>query len=173
MWGTCRGILPWSGYHDSCHLFVIPERSLVRSMHFDPAIAAQQALHRAKEQGQLGSLEHTIVEAEESFSSNAGPEAKRGYELLQQLGDELPEVRAFQEFLIYITWQQATEETIPQHFHQGVKLCDRFLGRFGNELEGSATLKQVVDIRNSFRGGVGDIDDPTPEYDEDAFKGGD
>ncbi len=142
-------------------------------MHFDPAIAAQQALHRAKEQGQLGSLEHTIVEAEESFSSNAGPEAKRGYELLQQLGDELPEVRAFQEFLIYITWQQATEETIPQHFHQGVKLCDRFLGRFGSELEGSATLKQVVDIRNSFRGGLGDIDDPTPEYDEDAFKGGD
>jgi hypothetical protein len=142
-------------------------------MHFDPALAAQQALHLAREQGQLGDLEDKIVEAEDAFSSNAGPEAKRAYQLLQQLGEQLPEARAFQEFLIYITWQQVTEETIPRHFHKGVELCDRFLGRFGRELGESVSLSQVVAIRKSFRGGIGDGDDTPPEYDEDAFKGGD
>ena len=142
-------------------------------MHFDPAVAAQDALQRAQGEGQLGELEHEIVEAEDAFSSSAGPVAKEAYERLQQLGGQLPEAQAFQEFLIYISWQQATEETIPQHFHTGVELCDRFLRRFGNELGGSVTLSQVGDIRNSFRGGLGDRDDTTPEYDEDAFKGGD
>ena len=142
-------------------------------MHFDPSIAAQQALERAKEQGQLGELEDEIVEAEETFSASAGSEAKRAYALLQQLGEGLPEAQAFQEFLIYITWQQVTEETIPQHFHKGLELCERFVRRFGRELEGSVTLSQVVAIRQSFRGGLGDGDDIAPEYDEDAFKGGD
>ena len=142
-------------------------------MHFDPAIAAQHALQRAQGEGQLGDLESDIVEAEDAFSLSAGPEAKRAYERLQQLGKQLPEAQAFQEFLIYITWQQATEETIPQHFHTGVGLCDRFLRRFGKELEGSVTLSQVVDIRESFRGGLGDRDDTPSEYEEDAFKGGD
>jgi len=142
-------------------------------MHFDPAVAAKHALQRAQREGQLGDLESDIVEAEDAFSSSAGPEAKRAYGRLQQLGEQLPEAQAFQEFLIYITWQQATEETIPQHFNTGVELCDRFLRRFGKQLEGSVTLSQVVDIRNSFRGGLGDRDDSTPEYDEDAFQGGD
>ena len=143
-------------------------------MHFDPAIAAQQALHRAKEQGQLGDLEDEIVEVEDAFSSSAGPEATRAYERLQQLGEHLPEAQAFQEFLIYITWQQATEKIIPQHFETGVNLCNRFVTRFGKEIDGSAILRQVLDIRDSFRGGLGIKDDSTPsEYEEDAFKGGD
>ena len=142
-------------------------------MHFDPAITAQQALHRAEEEGELGDALNEIVEAEETFSSEAGPEARRAYDCLQQIGEQLPEARAFQEFLIYITWQQVTEETIPQHFQKGVELCDRFLARFSGELEGSETLNQVVAIRKSFQGGLGSEESPVPEYEEDMFKGGD
>ena len=142
-------------------------------MNFDPAIAAQQALHRAEEHGELGDLQAEIFEAEETFSSDASLEAKRAYELLQGFGDQLPEAQAFQEFLIYITWQQATEETISRHFYKGAELCDRFLERFGRELEGSGTLSQVVSIRDSFRGGLAGREDEIPEHDEDAFKGGD
>ncbi len=142
-------------------------------MQFDPAIAAQHALRCATEQGQLGELHDEIVEAEETFSSSAGTQAKQAYELLQQLGEHLPDAPALHEFLIYITWQQVTEETIPAHFQKGVELCDRFLERFGNDLEGSGTLSQVATIRKSFRGGLGEPDDTPSEYDEDAFKGGD
>ena len=55
-------------------------------MNFDPAIAAQQALHRADDGGELGDFREEIMEAEEAFSSQAGQEAKRAYEHLQQLG---------------------------------------------------------------------------------------
>ena len=143
-------------------------------MHFDPAIAAQQALHRAEEGGELGELREDVVDAEESFSSSAGQEATEAFERLQALGDRLPNARFFQEFLIYITWQQVTEVTAARYFQMGAELCDRFLARFGEELDGSDTLQQVRGIRNSFRGGLGHSDDATPvEYDEDAFKGGD
>ena len=142
-------------------------------MNFDPAIAAQQALHRAEENGELGKFRDEIVEAEDAFSSDAGQEAKRAYEQLQQLGEHLPEARAFQEFLIYITWQQVTEETIPRHFQKGVELCEQFLGNFAEELRGSMILTQVLDIQESFRGGLGLQEDPMPEYEEDMFKGGD
>ena len=142
-------------------------------MHFDPAIAAQQALHRAEENGELGDALNDIVEAEETFSSEAGLEARRAYDCLQQLGEQLPEAKAFQEFLIYITWQQVTEETIAQHFQKGLELCDKFLARFSGELEDSVTLNQVVAIRVSFLGGLGGQEDPVPEYEEDMFKGGD
>lgn len=143
-------------------------------MHFDPAIAAQQALHRAEEGGELGELREDVVDAEEAFSSSAGQEATEAFERLQALGDRLPNARCFQEFLIYITWQQVTEVTIPRYFQRGAELCDRFLARFGKELDGSDTLQQVRSIRSSFRGGLGHSDDATPaEYDEDAFKGGD
>lgn len=145
----------------------------MNSMYFDPSIAALQALHRAQEHGELGNFQDEIVETEEVFSSNAGAEAKEAYERLQELGGQLPEARAFQEFLIYITWQQVTEETIPQHFRKGVELCDRFLTRFAKEFEGSVTLNQVIDIRDSFLGGLEGREDTIPEYDEDAFKGGD
>lgn len=142
-------------------------------MYFDPSIAALHALQRAQEHGELGNFQGKIVETEEVFSSNAGAEAKEAYERLQELGGQLPEARAFQEFLIYITWQQVTEETIPQHFRKGVELCDRFLTRFAKELEGSVTLNQVIDIRDSFRGGLEGREGTIPEYDQDAFKGGD
>ena len=143
-------------------------------MHFDPAIAAQQALHRADENRELGDLRDEIFEAEETFSADAGEVAKQAYGRLQQLGDQLPTARAFQEFLIYITWQQVTEETISQHFQKGLELCNTFLKRFGQELDGSAILNQVTAIRDSFRGGLGSHqEDPLPEYEEDMFKGGD
>ena len=142
-------------------------------MNFDPAIAARQALHRAEDNGELGDFRDEIIEAEEAFSSDAGQEAKRAYEHLQQLGEQLPEARAFQEFLIYITWQQVTEETIARHFQKGVELCEQFLAKFEEELLGSMILNQVIDIQESFRGGLGLQEDPMPEYEEDMFKGGD
>ena len=101
-----------------------------------------------------------------------GPEAYQAYECLQACGRELPEARYFQEFLIYITWQQAMAETIPQHFRKGAELCDRFLAAFAETLAGSTTLSQVLDMRDSFRGGLIESDHALPEYDEDAFMGG-
>jgi hypothetical protein len=146
----------------------------VNTMHFDPAIAAQQALQRAQEDGELGDLRDEIIETEETFSSSAGAEATQAFEKLQQFGEQLPDAQAFQEFLIYITWQQVTEDTIPRYFQFGATLSDRFLKRFGKGLHGSDTLRQVQDIRSSFRSGFGMQDDSVPgEYEEDAFKGGD
>ncbi len=143
-------------------------------MHFDPSIAAQQALHRAEEEGELGDLREAIVDAEETFSSSAGPEASEAFDRLQSFGERLSEARFFQEFLIYITWQQVTEVTIPRYFQKGAELCDRFFDRFGRELQGSDALRQVHSIHSSFRGGLGETDDSEPaEYDEDALKGGD
>ena len=49
-------------------------------MHFDPAIAAQQALHRAEECEELESCRREVTEAEEIFSTEAGPVAKQAYE---------------------------------------------------------------------------------------------
>lgn len=142
-------------------------------MNFDPAIAAQRALQRAQEANSLKEFEDDIAEAEETFSSDAGSEAKQAYERLQELGEQLPQAQWFQEFLIYITWQQVTEETIPRHFHKGLQLCNQFLDRFGGSLDGTVTKTQVLDIRESFRAGLGQQETLIPEYDEDAFKGGD
>ena len=142
-------------------------------MNFDPAIAAQQALRRADESQELGDLRDQIIEAEETFSSDAGEKAKQAYGQLQELGEKLPGARAFQEFLIYITWQQVTEETIPHHFQKGLELCDRFLAEYEKGLQGTVILSQIIDIRNSFRGGLGVEEHPIPEYEEDMFKGGD
>ena len=142
-------------------------------MEFDPAIAAQQAFHRAQEENELGEYADEIAEAEETFSSDAGGEAKQAYQRLQEIGEQLPGAQWFQEFLIYITWQQVTEETIPQHFQKGLQLCNQFLEHFGGTLDGSVTLKQVLDIRESFRAGLGQKEALIPEYEEDAFKGGD
>ncbi len=142
-------------------------------MQFDPAIAAQQALHRAEEHGELGTLQQEVIDAEEAFSVDEGEEARQAYERLQAFGNQLPETRYFQEFLIYITWQQVTAETIPKHFRKGADLCSEFIQRLGGTLEGSTTLSQVRDIQDSFRGGLGEQDHTLPEYDEDAFHGGD
>ena len=143
-------------------------------MNFDPAIAAQQALHRAEEAGELKRFQSEIVEAEETFSTEAGPVAKQAYEKLQQIGESLPHAQRFQEFLIYITWQQVTEETISDHFQKGLELCDRFLKHFGKEINDTDTYQQITAIRKSFQGGLGIEEEETiPEHDEDAFPGGD
>lgn len=143
-------------------------------MNFDPAIAAQQALRLAQEHHELGDLETNILEAEETFSTDQGPEAKQAFETLQQLGAQLPEARHLQEFLIYITWQQVTEGPLARYFQHGLELCDRFLERFGTDLDGTPSHRQVVAIRESFQGGLGiERDDLMPEHDEDAFQGGD
>ena len=143
-------------------------------MNFDPAIAAQQALQHAEEQGELGTLESDIFEAEEIFSTDQGPEAKRAFDTLQKLGAQLPQAQHFQEFLIYITWQQVTEGPLARYFQHGLELCDRFLDRFGKEIENTTTHQQILAIRESFQGGLGiEEEHAIPEFDEDAFLGGD
>jgi len=143
-------------------------------MNFDPAIAAHQALHHAEEQGELGDLESAILEAEETFSTDQGPQAKRAFETLQELGAQLPEAQHLQEFLIYITWQQVTEGPLARYFQQGLDLCDRFLDRFEKKIEGTTTQQQILAIRESFQGGLGiEEEHAIPEFDEDAFLGGD
>lgn len=142
-------------------------------MNFDPAIEAQQALARSLQYEELHEFKDKIVEAEDTFSYNAGLEAKHAFEQLQTIGQQLPKAQAFQEFLIYITWQQVTEETLPQHFQTGLQLCNNFLDRFGDSEEGTKILTQVLDIRKSFQAGLGGQETLIPEFDEDAFKGGD
>jgi len=142
-------------------------------MNFDPAIAAQQALTRSLETEELHEFKNEITEAEDTFSSNVGLEAKHAFERLQAIGQHFPDAQEFQEFLIYITWQQVTEETLPQHFQTGLQLCNNYLERFSGSEQDSKTLTQVLDIRNSFQAGLGEQETLIPEFDEDAFIGGD
>lgn len=143
-------------------------------MNFDPAIAAHQALGQAEAHGELGMLAADILEAEEIFSTDQGQEAKQAYEQLQSFGRQLPRAKWFQEFLIFITWQRVTEGPLARHFQHGLDACNRFLVEFKDEIEGTPSLQQVLDIRESFQGGLGlEEDDVMPELDEDAFKGGD
>ena len=137
-------------------------------MNFDPAIAAQDALARAYAHDSLGDAQPDIEEAEDTFSSETGSEAKRAYETL------IAQAQSFQEFLIFITWQQVTEETIPCHFHKGVQLTEQFLARFGSQVRGSDVHERIVAIRQSFKRGLGDrMESMQDEYDRDAFHGGD
>lgn len=143
-------------------------------MNFDPAVAAQEALARAYAQDSLGDAQPDIEEAEETFSSETGLEARRAYETLIAIGKNLPQALAFQEFLIFITWQQVTEETIHRHFHKGVQLTEQFLDRFGPQIQGTEVYERIVAIRQSFKRGLGDrIESMQDEYDQDAFHGGD
>ncbi len=143
-------------------------------MNFDPAIVAQEALARAYADDSLGDAQPDVEEAEETFSSETGPEAKRAYETLLAIGETVPQAQAFQEFLIFITWQQVTEETIPRHFHRGVQLTEQFLSRFGSRIRGTEVWERVVAIRQSFKRGLGDRSESIQdEYDRDTFHGGD
>jgi hypothetical protein len=143
-------------------------------MNFDPAIAAQQALQQAEEGGELGAHATIIRETEEIFSTDQGPSAKQAYEDLQKFGSQLPQARWFQEFLIYITWQQVTEGPLARYFQQGLELCNRFLDRFGKQIEGTPSHQQIIAIRESFQGGLGiETEEIVPEHEEDAFQGGD
>ena len=143
-------------------------------MNFDPAIAAQQALHRAEEEGELEGFETDILEAEELFSTDQGQEAKQAYDTLQHYGEQLPQAKSFQEFLIYITWQHVTEGPLARYFQHGLDLCDRFLEQFGPDIEGTQSHQQIMDLRKSFQGGLGiEVEEDIPEFEEDAFQGGD
>lgn len=145
-------------------------------MHFDPAIAAQAAFQHVLTSGVLGSDTNAAIEAEATFSASAGADATAAYMTLQELGCRYPDAHRFQEFLIYITWQQVTEETIPIHFQTGLELCTRYLARCGQTIAHNDTsLGQVRALRESFRGGLGltEDDDHAGEYDKDVFTGGD
>jgi hypothetical protein len=141
-------------------------------MHFDPAIAAQTSFTRARNSGELGDDLEQAQEAEAIFSSSAGNEARAAYFALVALGERRPDAVALQEFLIYITWQQVTEETIAAHFQRGAELCDRYLGRLapGHDV---MQADQIRDLRQSFRAGLGQGEDDEAGYDEDVLKGGD
>jgi len=143
-------------------------------MNFDPAIAANQALQQAEQHGELGDLASDILEAEEIFSTDQGSDAKQAYETLQAFGEKLPEAKWFQEFLIYITWQQVTEGPLARYFQHGLDACNRFLEQFGKEIDGTPTQKHILAIRESFQGGLGiETEDIVEEHEEDAFQGGD
>ncbi|HKY70421.1 MAG TPA: hypothetical protein VJL88_00715 [Nitrospira sp.] len=140
-------------------------------MQFDPALAAQTAFRDAEQE--LGPDWPTAVELEEIFSSSAGREASDAYEALLSLAQRHPDAHAFQAFCIYMTWQQATEETIARHFHTGLRLCDRYLNAHtGKHLE---HFDHVEELRESFRTGLGmeEDDELQTEYRRDTPKGGD
>ena len=141
---------------------------------FDPAIAAQGAFQLARRRNELSLDGELACELEATFSASAGKEAAQAYRRLLTLGERHPEAQAFQEFLIYSTWQQAAEEPIAEHFRCGLELCGRFLIRA--ETDGTArSFVQVRALRDSFRSALGDKeqDEIGEEYDRDAFKGGD
>ncbi|MCA9472616.1 MAG: hypothetical protein MRJ96_00800 [Nitrospirales bacterium] len=143
-------------------------------MNFDPAIAARQALRQSEECGELGEFEDDVLETEETFSSIQGPEATQAYKQLQCYGEQLPDARYFQEFLVYITWQQVTEGPLPEFFQQGLTLCDRFMERFSKDIINTPSYDHVLALRQSFQAGLGiETEDIIEEHEEDAFAGGD
>ena len=141
-------------------------------MQFDPAIAAQASFTRARDSGELGLDLEQAREAEAIFSGSAGREARDAYFTLQALGARHPDVVAFQEFLIYITWQQVTEETIAAHFQRGLELCDRYLSRLARGHD-DMQAEQIRELRRSFRAGLGQSEDDEAGYDDDTPQGGD
>jgi hypothetical protein len=143
-------------------------------MNFDPAITAHQALQQAEQLGELGDLEADILEAEETFSTDQGQNAKQAYETLQNFGERLPQAKWFQEFLIYITWQQVTEGPLARYFQHGLDASNRFLEQFGKDIEDTPTYQHILAIRESFQGGLGiETQEIIPEHEEDAIHGGD
>lgn len=146
-------------------------------MRFDPAIEAQVSFKLTLESGQLGDDLEAVHEAEATFSATAGSEAKAAYQTLQTIGERHLDLLSFQEFLIYITWQQVTEETLPVYFKKGLDLCDQYLRRSGKTARdhGQTQAKQIRELRTSFSRGLGlaDEDETEEEYDRDSFKGGD
>lgn len=145
-------------------------------MRFDPAIAAQRSFAQAKFRGELGKDLDEVVEAEAIFSTETGDTARAAYMTLQKIGERHPHARAFQAFLIYITWQQVTDETVPTHFKKGLELCDRYLNGLPASLpaDEQVQIRQIRELRMSFRNGLGLVEeDEQEEYDRDAFHGGD
>jgi hypothetical protein len=137
-------------------------------MQFDPALAAQAAFRDAE--AELGSEWQTVVELENIFSSNAGNVAREAYEGLLDFSRRYPEARSFQAFCIYITWQQATEETISDHFKTGMQLCEIYLASGATK-----NREQISELYGSFRAGLGmeEEEEIQVEFRRDTPKGGD
>jgi len=141
-------------------------------MNFDPAIAARQSLQCSEQNRELGPDLDAVLASEATFSESAGPEARAAYRTLLDIGARHPDAGAFHAFLIYITWQQAAEETIPEHFLTGTALCDRYLA--ARSQRDDRDTSQIRELRASFRAALGlDQDDDDHGYDADVFKGGD
>ena len=140
-------------------------------MHFDPALAAQQAFHRSETE--LGSDWEAAVELEDTFSSNAGAKGREAYEGLLDLAQRYSTAHSFHAFCIYITWQQATEETIERHFQTGMRLCESYLA--SREARAEQDIEQIEELYGSFRAGLGleEEDEIQVEYRKDTPKGGD
>jgi hypothetical protein len=140
-------------------------------MRFDPALAARAAFQRAEAELPFGW--DSIVELEETFSSNAGSTAREAYEELLAVAHRCPHAHSFQAFCIYITWQQVTEETIARHFQTGMRLCEAYLvSREGKDMR---DIEQITELYESFRAGLGleDDDEHHEEFRRDTVKGGD
>ena len=142
-------------------------------MQFDPALAAQQAFSRADTDNELGADWDKAVEAEVTFSSNAGVTAREAYEGLLVIARRYPLAHSFQAFCIYITWQQVTEETIARHFQTGLRLCETFLASPDGKHQ--ADVEQITELYGSFRDGLGldEEDEIQVEFRRDTPKGGD
>ena len=140
-------------------------------MRFDPALAAQTAFQEAETE--LGADWDAAVELEDTFSSNAGTTAREAYDGLLALSARYPQARAFQAFCIYITWQQATEETIARHFETGLRLCESYLAA-PDRTTGPDT-GQIAELHRSFSAGLGleEEDEFQAEFKKDTPKGGD
>lgn len=140
-------------------------------MRFDPALAAQDSFHQSE--AELGPDWEIAVELEDTFSCNAGATGRDAYERLLSLAARYPDARAFHAFCIYITWQQATEETISRHFETGLRLCETYLST--HERRHQPDGDNVAELYESFRNGLGleEEDDIQAEYKKDTPKGGD
>ena len=140
-------------------------------MQFDAALAAQTAFQAAE--AELGSDWDTAVELENTFSSNAGATGREAYEGLLDLAQRYPTAHSFHAFCIYITWQQATEETIERHFQTGMRLCESYL--VSREARERKEVEQIEELYGSFRAGLGleEEDEIQIEFRKDTPKGGD
>lgn len=139
-------------------------------MHFDPALAARAALAEALATDELGDARDRVVETEEVFSSTTGATAAAAYDALLEIGTSHPTARAFQEFLIYITWQQLVEAMTPRYVERGLALCDRYLAMWGPD---SQAAQQIQELQTSFSQAAGIATEEDDEYEQDTFKGGD
>lgn len=144
------------------------------TMNFDPALEAQLAFQRCRAHEELGDRWEEAEELEATFSSSAGPEASRAYHALVTLGQAYPQASAYQEFLVYISWQQVTERTVKEYFALGTRLCDQFLAHNGQDVT-DRSRDQVHTLRRSFREGLGlsDENELEAEFRRDTPKGGD
>jgi hypothetical protein len=140
-------------------------------MQFDAALAAQTAFQAAEPE--LGSDWEAAVELEDTFSSNAGATGREAYEGLLDLAQRYPAAHSFHAFCIYITWQQATEETIERHFQTGMRLCESYLA--SREARERKEVEQIEELYGSFRAGLGleEEDEIQIEFRKDTPKGGD